>query len=343
MKRLAVAVIVGSVVVLATASAATAFEGGGREPSMAPVISWGQHYTGQLNNHKSEANFSHEGEVAFWRLPPVSTRDQVVINWQALPYTGNRGGFPVYMILVQGVDDFSWGERFNGATEYEFSDAVNELSGSGSSRTVLTVQDADASSTYLEFFSGADVSNPEDFETYPYDFTVEAPRHFLGLAITPKKKVHANGAIWAAATLADGSPVPDGLVFDLKVEWEGGGVATSTAASVGGRLAFPLSLPESAWRKRGSFLVSRGEDATYQGALQKTAARITPPTASAAELACTKARRRAHVLARQLKRLKRHAARARGRRKRYLRHRAHKVGRKFRRARKHASAVCSQA
>ena len=180
MRKVITAVATILIAALGIASPAAAFEGGGRKPSEASTINWGQHYTGQLNNRKEDANYGGDAEVAFWRLPPVSTHDQVVINWHALPFT-KRSGFPVYMILVQGVDDFSWGGRFAGATEYEFSDAVNKLSASGSAQTTITIQNADATSSYLEFFALGGQSSPDQFETYPYDFSVEAPRHFLSL------------------------------------------------------------------------------------------------------------------------------------------------------------------
>ncbi len=341
MKRLTVAAMVGVVVALATASAATAFEGGGRKPSEAPLIAWGQHYTGKLNNRKSDANYGGYREVALWRLPPVNTHDLVTVNWHELPFA-HDSSFPICMILVQGINDYNWGSVFGEEPLYECSESgpVYSVAGSGTASTPITIQNPDTSSTYLEFFAYSGEEEAADFETFPYDFTVEAPRQFLGLAVTPKKKVHANGAIEAAATLANGLPVPDGVVFNLTVEWEGNGITTYTAASVGGHLTFVLALPEIAWRKRGTFIVSRGPDSLFQGVREKTHIRIAPPVASAAELACRKARGHAHALRRQLKRLQRRAASARGSRKRHLRHRAHGIGRKFRRARRHAGAVC---
>lgn len=340
MRRFVLAGVVLCVAALGVASSAAAFEGGGRKPSEAPLIGWGQHYTGQLNNHKDDANFNGEYEVAIWRLPPVSTRDQVVVNWHVLPFT-KGSGFPVRMILVQGVDDFSWGTVFDQTTEYCDDDGpLYCVSGSGTAQTAITVQNTDSTSSYLEFYSYANYTNPTSFETFPYDFSVEPPRHFLGLAIKPKSKVHANGAIAGAVTSADGLPAPDGLPFSLTVTWPGNGIATYAATTVGGQVVFPLALPESAVGKSSTFTVAHGADASYQAVGGSIRAQVTPPVASAAEIACARATQKAHTLARQVKRLKQNARYARGAAKRRLKHRARKAGRRWRTARAEAQAAC---
>lgn len=327
---------------LGLVSQASAFEGGGRKPSEAPLIVFGQHYTGQLNNHKDDANYNASQEVALWRLPPVSTHDQVVVNWHVLPRT-RESGFPVCMVLAQGVDDFSWGSVFGSTTQYRScteSGPAYSVSGSGTAQTAITVQNTDAANSYLEFYSYAGIENPASQETYPYDFTVESPRHFLGLAITPKTKVHANGAIRAAVTLASGLPAPDGLPFGMNVTWGDDGVASYLASTVGGQIIFPLALPESAVYKNATFEIGHGADASFQAVNAKLRAQITPAKATAAELACRQATQRTHALARQVKRLKRNARFARGASKRRLKHRARHLGKQWRGARSQAQAAC---
>lgn len=327
-----------SIALLGVASPATAFEGGGRKPSEASLIAWGQHYTGQLNNHREDANYTTgEKEVAIWRLPPVSTRDTVVVNWHALPFTHSTS-YPICLMLVQGVNDFSWGSTFNGGSCYE--PGGYSLSGSGTAATSITIQNTDSSATYLEFWARAGETQPSYFETYPYDFSVEPPRRFLGLALAPKSKVHANGAISGAVTLVDGTPAPDGLPFSLSVTWGSNGIASYAATTVGGRVTFPLSLPESAFHQHAVFLVSHGADATYQAVTGRLAANVTPPVASAAEIACEKARQRAQTLSRQYARLKSHARFARGATRRRLHRRTSRVGRKLRAARAEAGRLC---
>jgi hypothetical protein len=342
MRKLVVALLTVWVLALGVASQAVAFEGGGRKPSEAPLISFGQHYTGQLNNHRDDANYEASREVAIWRLPPVSTRDQIVVNWHVLPFT-SESGFPVCLMLVQGVDDFSWGGVFGDATQYRSCDEGGPLysvSGSGAAQTAITVQNTDASASYLEFFSRASQTNPSFYETYPYDFSVEPPRHFLGLAIKPKNKVHANGAIRGAVTLASGLPAPDGLPFNLTVTWGRNGIAAYSATTIGGQVVFPLALPESAANKDATFLVVHGADPSYQEASAKIDAEVTPAVVSAAEIACAKAIQKAHALARQVKRLKRNVRFARGATKRRLKHQARRVGREWSAARSRAKAVC---
>jgi hypothetical protein len=346
MRKFVVAALAVLTVAFAAASTATAFEGGGRKPSEAPLIAFGQHYTGLLNNHKDDANYEGYREVAIWRLPPVSARDQVTINWHTLPFT-HSSEFPICMELVQGVDDFNWGSVMSSTagSGYYFScdedgPTIYSVSGSGTARTSITVQNNDATGTFLEFFSGANQENPASQETFPYDFTVEAPRHFLGLAMKAKSKVHANGAVSGAVTLANGLPAPDGLAFYLTVEWGDNFTASYTASTAGGQVVFPLALPESAVNQGASFVVTHPADGAYQAVSAKLRARVTRAVASAAEIACARATRKAHALARQVKRLKRNARFAHGATKRRLKHRAHQVGRKWRAAKGAAQAAC---
>jgi hypothetical protein len=335
--------VIAVMTVLAAASTAVAFEGGGRKPSEAPLISIGQHYTGQLNNHNSDANYNGSREVAIWRLPPVTTHDVVTIDWHGVPYTrSGYSGFPICLILAQGVDDFSWGTVFGNTLTYcEEGGPVYSLSGSGSAHTSITVQETNPNSSYLEFTASANEDNPTSLETYPYDFTVEPILHYLALAAKPVQRVSAGGIFRATANLATGLPAPDGLPFTLAVTWPGGGIASYTAASAGGQVAFQLALPETAYGKTASFVVSHPADGTYQAAAAaKIDVKVARPKAPGPSL-CEQAQQRAHVLARQHRRLQRNAARARGALRGRLRHRASQVGRRLRAARAAAASACA--
>jgi hypothetical protein len=333
-----------SIAVLMTASSASAFEGGGRKPSEAPLITVGQHYTGQLNNHENDANYNGDRDVALYRLPPVTSRDQVTVNWHELPYTHSNGSFPICLTLAQGVDDFSWGSVFGNALEHECSESgpVYGVSGSGSAQSAITVQNTDASATYLEFFSNADEEESSDLETFPYDFSVEPPRHYLGLAFQPKSKVHANGVVTASVTTATGGPAPDGLPFSLSVTWDNTNVANYTAASLGGQVSFVLALPESAFHQRAIFVVSHGAD-EYQPISARAPIQVMPSVQSAQEVACAKATQRAHVLARQRHRLQTQSRRARGPLRRRLRHRARHVAAELHTELSTAASACADA
>jgi hypothetical protein len=341
MRRAVCAVTTVAIFVLGISSTAVAFEGGGESPSKAPTIAVGQHYTGALNNHENEANYKGEAEVAFWRLPPVSTRDVVTVDWHTPPFTHDTSEFPICMTLVQGIDDFNWGSVFEDRDYCETSGPVYEMSGSGSAHTQITVQETTTNSSYLEFFAYARESNSQDYETHPYDFTVQPILHYLGLALHPVEKIAANGVVQAAATLANGQPAPDGLTFGLTVTWREGGVAAFTGTSSGGVVNFQLNLPESAYGKGAKFVAFHPADGAYQEVIAPTQTmRIAKPVAPPPS-ACELAERRALVLKRQFVRLKHSARRARGFHKRRLSHRAKRVKRKLGGARREVAALCA--
>jgi hypothetical protein len=245
--------------------------------------------------------------------------------------------------LAQGVDDFSWGSVFGSTTEYRSCNEdgpVYSLSGSGSAKTAITVQETNANSSYLEFFSYANQTEPARFETYPYDFTVEPILHYLAVAIKPVKRVSAGGILRATANLATGLPAPDGLPFNLAVTWPGGGVASYTGVSSAGVASFQLALPETAYGKTATFVVSHPADGTYQGvAAPKVQVKIAKPK-TPAPTPCFLAERHELSITRQYKRLVRHARHAHGAARAALRRRAAHAKRKLHAARLHAESLC---
>jgi hypothetical protein len=340
MRKLTVLCVLSAVVVMVVATGtASAFEGGGKMPSEAPLVSPGAHYTASLGNRRDEANYvgsytSADAQVAIWKLGPVSTHDVITVNWHALPFA-HHSGFPVRMKLAENVDDYSWGSTF-GSAEKSY-----ELSGSGSARTEITVQNS-STSDYLEFFSQSYETESEHFETFPYDFSVEPPKHFLALTLTPVTSVATNGVIEGTVIDALGLPAPDGLVFGLTATWGKGGVANYTASTVGGHLTFGLALPASAVGERATIAIGRGADAGFQEAAARTSAKILapvvppPPPPSACETVSAELL----PLERHLHRLRSHAKRARGRAVRKLRHRAHAVGQEVGKLKHRKRVVC---
>lgn len=344
MRKLITALFALSITLLAIASAAAAFEGGGRKPSEAPLIAFGPRYSAQLNNHKSDANYGGYKEASLWHLPPLSTHDTITVNWHVLPFT-KQSGFPVCMVFAQGIDDFNWGTVFGKTIEsgcYQ-EGPVYAVSGSGTAQTTITAQETNSTSSYLEFYSSAFASEPSDFETFPYDFSVEAPRHYLGVAFTPISQVGANGFLHATVTRADGSPAPDGLAFTLTATWSGNGIATYTTSTAGGGLSYGLSLPETAIGKNVTFVVARAADSEYQAA---SSTKLVLPVKKAKPTidlaACEQAKRKVQALARQRLRLRRHAGLLRhGPRRASLSRRARHVAAKLRDAHSQASAACT--
>jgi hypothetical protein len=343
-KTISVAAVT-AIALLLSVSSASAFEGGGRAPSGAPTIAWGQHYTGQLNNHREDANINSSccgRDVALWRLPAVSSHDQIVVNWHGLPST-YQSGFPVCMMIAQGINDFDWGSAF-GSGSCSSPNGYN-LSGSGTAASQITLQNTDTGNTYLEFWSYADESSTsKELETFPYDFSVEAPRHYLNVNLPSFSEIPANGVVQASVTGATGLPAPDGLIYTLTVRWKEGGIAVYTAPSVGGQLAFQMALPESALKKGAGFVVSRPADGEYQAVESpavhgKVSAPVAPPVSSA----CKKAAANAYALARQHRRLQAHSRRARGIQRTKLRHRARHVAAELRAARAQVAGACGTA
>jgi len=346
MKRLGLLVGVVVCALALGAGSASALTGGGKKPSEAPLIAPGQHYEATLGNAKSEANYfetsccTDTSQVAIYRLGPLSVHDQVVVNWHELPFAHSTG-FPVRLLLVENVEDFNWGSTFYHQTDYEESKSV---SGSGTARTEFTVQNS-SSNDYLEFYSTAETTNSQDLETFPYDFSVEAPRHYLSVSLGSVQKVAANGYLHATATLATGAAVPDGYPFTLTGTWSGGGVYTLTETAVAGQITFPLAVPEAAFGKDVEFVVASAATAEYQAATSsKVYAEVTkppaPPPPPAPVDLCTPATNKAHAWARVYKRRLKHAEEARGRARRKLLHEAHAAERKFIAARAAKKAAC---
>jgi len=341
MRKAGWGVVIAAIFGLGIVSPVSAFEGGGRSPSQAPTIAVGQHYTGQLNNHQSDANFGGGTEVAFYRLPPVSTRDVVTVDWHSVPFTHNSSEFPLCMTLAQNIDDFNWGSVFEHHGYCDENISAFDLTGSGTAHTAITVQETNTNSSYLEFFVSAHSTEPSQLETYPYDFTVAPILHYLGMALKPVEKVAANGVIQATATQANGQPAPDGITFGLTVTWRDGGIASYTGVSSGGVVSFQLALPEAAYGKSVGLVAFHPADGNYQEVLApKQTVRIARPMAPPPS-PCELAERRALVLSRQYKRLRHIARRTRGPAKRRLGHRARQAKRKLGAARREVASLCA--
>lgn len=345
MKRLLAVVALISASMLGLALPASAFVGGGRKPSEAPLIAVGQHYNGELTNQKSDANYNGSDQIAVWRLPSLTTRDVIYVDWHSVPRTHDSSSFPLCMTFAQGVDDYNWGTRFGEAAEAFGCEAIHgpvyRLSGSGTVRTEIVAQENNSNSSYLEFYTTASETTPSEFESFPYDFTVEPILHYLGLAIQPPKELSATSVLSATATLATGQPAPDGLTFNLEATWADGGVASYSATSSGGAINFQLALPETAYGKNVAFVASHPADGAYQGVTsEKLRVKVANPPAPPLS-ACVRAKRQALSLTRQLKRLKRHERFARGGARRRLGRRARSVARKLRTARARSRAACA--
>jgi hypothetical protein len=220
-------------------------DGGGLKPSQAPLVTVGQHYFGSTDHAANRGNWEYD----FWALPALIRADVVTVSWT----TSSNA-----MCIFQSIDDYSWGDiAHDGCNGSE----VFDVSGSGSSRSRLAAK-ASSASSYLTFYTCC--------SGHPYDFTVESIQHSIGLALKRTyKALSRTGSIKGTAALANGTPVPDGLVFMLTTSWRGGR-SVSQAASQKGKLVFKLHLPQKAHGKKASFVARYAQSAGYLAAHSAT-------------------------------------------------------------------------
>jgi hypothetical protein len=295
-----------------------AYASGGSNIATAPTVVFGQHTFGTTATGEYDC-----GPAEFWNLS-LQPGDQATIDWGAT----QRSYANELFVYPAGTTDFSinnvqWLDRYllgeNAKAEAVFSSGTG-----GNFPLIFAAEDCD-----------------EDHHAGPYDFTV-TDQHAVTATLRQFPHIRPTTTLTATASLVSGAPVPDGLVFTLGVTWPGG-VASYTAASVGGGLTFPIALPETAEGKTATFVVSRPADAQYL-AVKSAGYEVLvsrPRVVVAGASACEKATRHAHAVARQHARLARHAAHAHGLVRRLLRRRVHRVGRKLRVARAQATNACA--
>lgn len=315
-----VGLVVASVVLITALNAPPAFAAGGATIASAPIVPFGVQEFGTTATGEYDC-----GPGEFWNVV-LQPSDQITIDWE----TAKEEYAYEVVVYPAGTTDFSINnveplERYylgdNGKAEAVFS------SGTGGTFPIIFAA------------RGCD----EDNHAGPYDFTINRQRAIL-VSLAPQQNVNTNSMLGATAHFADGTPVPDGLSFTLEASW-GDGNALYTATSSNGGLTFPLALSESAIGDTVSFVVTRPGDSQYQavksGVLESRVAKpyVAPPPPPPPP-ACEVARQRAHVLARQYRRLHVRSLRAHGRARRRLVHHAAKVGRRFGTAKAHAGALC---
>jgi hypothetical protein len=298
---------------------ADAYAGGGASIASAPTVVFGQHTFGTTETGTYQCY-----PAEFWNLS-LGAGDQVTIDWASV----NRYYAYKAYIYPAGTTDFS----INNVSPLEnfYLGENNHAEGVFATGT--------AGSYPLIFVSGScNTKTPG-----PYDFTV-TDQHSLVATLKQYLHIKTTTVISASASLASGAPAPDGLVFTLTASWPGGGTASYNAASAGGALTFPLALPETAKGKKATIIVTRPADAQFLAAksaqLEVPVGRGSPPVVASP---CALASRHARAVGRRYRRLKAHAAAARGANRRRLRNRAHRVARQLRAAHSQAATACGTA
>lgn len=233
-------------VLLLLAAPATAAAEGGQSIATAPAVVYGQQQFGNTATGQSiKIGCSIGGTLyrSYWGLG-VLAGDVVTINWEGMPGTHLR-------VMPIGTTDFNISDA-----EPAFS---QEVSNTGKSQAMYTAPQAGVFPLYFDVCTSGTYHPPG-----PYDFLATV-QHTLVVGISPITSIQTNSVISGTANLADGTPVPDGLVFTLNASWPSGS-ASYSAASAGGHLSFPLALPSSAQGQTVTLSLSRAADAGYLAA-----------------------------------------------------------------------------
>jgi hypothetical protein len=245
-KRLALGGLVLLAFVLPTAPAVA---DGGNSIASAPIVTYGQPQLGNTatGQHLESSCFYEfeDGWRSYWKVN-VLAGDELTIDWESVAEDTEIELEPV------GTTDF---------TLFQTSDAADQdLASNGKAQLKYR---APVSGLMPLYFLNCGHSTSD---AGPYSFTATA-QHALLTALAPISNVYKNSTIAGSASLADGTPAPDGLIFHLVAKWHSGGdllrVATS-AATAGGGLVFQLALPGETVGKTVRLSVSRSEDPAYQ-------------------------------------------------------------------------------
>ncbi|MBB4661443.1 hypothetical protein [Conexibacter arvalis] len=157
------------------------------------------------------------------------------------------------MCLKQAIDDYSWdtGEaRLCG-------DGYGDENGR---RFVLTAEQShpDAFLVFDDPVWGG--QSPYD---EPYEFTVEAIQHWIGIGVRRTPSISRRGTFVATVSTGDNRPAPDGLRAQMTLRWDRQS-RMRWASSRSGKLRFRMRLPRSARGKVVRLTVRRDEDSAYQ-------------------------------------------------------------------------------
>jgi hypothetical protein len=234
--------------------AARAFAAGGATIATAPSVSYGQQLFGNTATDDGGETLSDCVDGESWWTLPVLAGDQVKIDYE--------GGLDYMQVWGVGTTDFN---IHTAPSPQQFHIGSNDKEES-------IVKAAIAGSMPMRFYSFDEEGfcifsgSGDDYVPGPYDFTAVV-QHALAAALTPVVGIYTNSIVTGAASLVDGSSLPDGVIFNLVAKWhgsEGPHSVAYSASTTAGSLNFALALPSETVGKTVRIVITRGEDTSYQ-------------------------------------------------------------------------------
>lgn len=238
-RRMLAAAIAGGLSVLGLIPA-SALADGGQSIASAPTIIFGQQEFGSTATGAFLTFGCGPGYRSFWAMP-VLAGDQVTIGWESPVPTTEMVVAPV------GTTD----------ANMAYSDNLVEQALVGNKNSFAFT--APATGTIPMWFRSC-----EDSGAVPgaYFFTA-TDQHAVVVQLQARRYIRRRAVVRAAAEMANGAPVPNGLRFFLTAHWGFGGRKQVTAVSSGGRLRFPITFPRRTIGRHVSLRVSRPDDPQF--------------------------------------------------------------------------------
>jgi hypothetical protein len=257
-----IAALLATVSVLALPQS-QAFGAGGKSIESASAVVYGQqefgntaegsYLTSSCGLFGGFAGCCEHAYRSFWSLSVVAG-DQLTIDWESQALETELKLAPV------------------GTTDYTLfqTELAAEQSLASNGKNQLTYKPPQSGVMPLYFRQCGNTPGPYDF--------VATDQHALVVSLDRTSYVTLNTGVTAHASLADGTPVPNGMAFWLNAYWPRHGFANYEAKSSGGNLRFRLALPPSTIGKTVTLVVVRLAGAEYL-ATKSTSIRphVNPP------------------------------------------------------------------
>jgi hypothetical protein len=242
--KLVAGVLTASLSILLAGPTLAVADGGNSIASATPVVfgtqQFGNTATGAFQPGSCGWGGSEDAYRSFWSLG-VMAGDLVTVDWES------SEGDNEIRLLPMGTTDF---------TLFQVTPVAEQsLAGNGKNELQYTSPESGALTMYFRVCSGT---------PGPYDF-LASDQHAVVVGLNRRLHIRRVAKIGGTASLADGTPVPDGLPFTLTAKW-GHRSAKFTTTSLAGSLVFNIALPPNAQGKLATFAIGRPADTQFQEA-----------------------------------------------------------------------------